>query len=148
MADFMVRKLNLLILDDDPSMVRLLTHVVRHNLSDKMVVTGLTDTGEARNWLEQNCCDILISDLQRPGADGLEMLRFAKRRNAWTQVIFVTAHSTWDKISEAVEYGASDYLLKPIDLSDLVTLLNQQYVRCVRWQQAVLGTLAAAANEW
>jgi DNA-binding NtrC family response regulator len=113
-----------------------------------MVVTGLTDTGEARNWLEQNCCDILISDLQMPGADGLEMLRFAKRRNAWTQVIFVTAHSTWDKIAEAVEYGASDYLLKPIDLSDLVTLLNQQYVRCVRWQQAVLGTLAAAANEW
>src|SRR5258708_3002787 len=120
MADSMARKLNLLILDDDPSMVRLLTHVVEQNLADRMVVCGLTDPAHAREWLEQNCFDILISDLEMPDIDGLEMLRFAKRRNAWTQVIFVTAYSTWDKIAEAVEYGASDYLLKPIDLDELV----------------------------
>ncbi len=148
MADSMARKLNLLILDDDPSMVRLLTRVVEYNLADKMVAVGLTEPAQARDWLEKNCCDILISDLEMPGTDGLEMLRFAKRQNAWTQVIFVTAHSTWDRVAEAVEFGASDYLLKPIDTRDLIALLNQQYVRCVRWQTAVLGTLEAVAAEW
>ncbi|MEX2118819.1 MAG: response regulator [Pirellulales bacterium] len=148
MHNAMARKLNLLVIDDDPAMVRLLTLVIERNLGDRMVVYGLSDPDEARRWLDQNCCDILISDLQMPGIDGLDMLRFAKRRNAWTQVIFITGHSTWDKIAEAVEYGASDYLLKPIDHHDLVTLLNQQYVRCARWQTAVLGTLQTAETDW
>ena len=49
-------------------------------------------------------------------------------------------------LTEAVEFGASDYLLKPIDQEDLVSLLSQQYVRCARWQSAVLGTLEAAVG--
>jgi len=142
----MARKLNLLVIDDDASIVRLLERVIERNLGDKMVVYGMTDSEQARQWLDQNCCDILISDLQMPGTDGLEMLRFAKQRHAWTQVIFITAHSTWDKIAKAVECGASDYLLKPIDQHDLVTLLSQQYVRCARWQTAVLGTLQSTGR--
>lgn len=147
MNNAMARKLNLLIVDDDPSMVRLLSHMVERNLSDKMTVHGLSDSNEALRWLDQHCCDILISDINMPDTDGLEMLRFAKARNAWTQVIFVTGHSTWDRIAEAVEYGASDYLLKPVDQTDLITLLTQLYVRCARWQTAVLGTLQTAAAQ-
>ncbi|OYV78893.1 MAG: transcriptional regulator [Planctomycetia bacterium 21-64-5] len=140
------RKLNLLLVDDDPSIVRLLTHIVERRLGDKLSVCGLTDAAEAIDWLERNCCDILVSDINMPDVDGLEMLRHAKQRNAWTQVIFITAHSTWEKLTEAVEYGASDYLLKPIDQDDFVSLLSQQYVRCARWQCAVLGTLEAAVG--
>lgn len=146
MVNAMARKLNLLIVDDDPSIVRLLTHLVERHLGDKMVAHGEADSAKALEWLEQNCCDILVSDIDMPDIDGLQILRYAKRRNAWTQVVFVTAHSTWDRIVEAVEYGASDYLLKPIDQNDLIALLNQQYVRCARWQTAVLGTLQAAVG--
>ena len=87
MNNAMARKLNLLIVDDDPSMVRLLSHMVERNLSDKMTVHGLSDSNEALRWLDQHCCDILISDINMPDTDGLEMLRFAKARNAWTQVM-------------------------------------------------------------
>ena len=142
----MARKLNLLIVDDDPSMVRLLTRLVEQRLGDKLNVFGLTDSNEALTWLEHNCCDILVSDIDMPDVDGLQMLRYAKRRNAWTQVIFITGHTTWDRLTEAVEFGASDYLLKPIDQDDLIALLSQQYVRCARWQFAVLGTLEAAVG--
>jgi DNA-binding NtrC family response regulator len=146
MENSMARKVNLLIVDDDPSMVRLLTRVVERHLGDKMSVCGLSDSSEALAWLEHHCCDILVSDIDMPDIDGLQMLRYAKRRNAWTQVIFITAHTTWEKLTEAVEFGASDYLLKPINQDELVTLLSQQYVRCARWQTAVLGTLEAAVG--
>ena len=106
----MARKLNVLVIDDDPSIVRLLTLLIERRLGDKLNVCGLTDSGEALAWLERNCCDILVSDIDMPDVDGLQMLRYAKRRNAWTQVIFITAHSTWDRLTEAVEFGASDYL--------------------------------------
>ena len=148
MQTSMARKLNLLVVDDDPSIVRLLTQVVEKQLGDRIAVFGQTDPEQARRWLEENCCDLLISDLEMPGGGGLEILRFAKRRNAWTQVIFVTAHSTWDKITEAIEYGATDYLLKPFDADELVAVISQQYVRCARWQHAVLGTLQAAEAGW
>lgn len=144
----MARKLNLLVVDDDASVVRLLTQIIERQLGERIAVFGQTDSEQAKRWLEENCCDLLISDLEMPGGGGLEMLRFAKRRNAWTQVIFVTAHSTWDKITEAIEYGASDYLLKPIDQEELVAVITQQYVRCARWQNAVLGTLQAAEAGW
>jgi DNA-binding NtrC family response regulator len=140
--------LNLLVVDDDPSIVRLIAKIVERQLGDRIAVFGQTDSEQTRGWLEENCCDLLISDLEMPGVGGLELLRFAKRRNAWTQVIFVTAHSTWDKISEAIEFGASDYLLKPIDPEELVAILGQQCIRCARWQNAVLGTLQGAEASW
>lgn len=148
MQTLIARKLNLLAIDDDPSIVCLLTHIIEQRLGDRIAVQGETDPERARRWLNENCCDLLISDLEMPGVSGLEMLRYAKSRNAWTQVIFVTAHSTWDKLSEAIEFGASDYLLKPIDHEEIIALLNQQYVRCARWQNAVLGTLQAAESGW
>lgn len=148
MQSSIARKLNLLVVDDDPSIVRLLSHVVEKKLGDRMAIHAETDSERAKKWLDENCCDLMISDLEMPGVGGLEMLRYAKQRNAWTQVIFITAHSTWDRISEAIEFGASDYLLKPIDQDELIALLNQQYVRCARWQNAVLGTLQAVEGGW
>ncbi|HVX62752.1 MAG TPA: response regulator [Pirellulales bacterium] len=148
MSVALARKLNLLAVDDDPSIVRLLCNVVERRLGDRLAVHGETDSERAKQWLAENCCDLLISDLEMPGSGGLEMLRYAKGRNAWTQVIFITAYSTWERISEAIEYGASDYLLKPIDQDELIDVLEQQYVRCARWQRAVLGTLEADAQKW
>lgn len=72
-----------------------------------------------------------------PGADGLELMRCAKRRNPWTQVIVVTAHSTWDRLSKAIEIGASDYVLKPIDHKELAIVLDQAYARLIRWHLAI-----------
>lgn len=144
MDNNMARKLNLLVVDDDRSTVHTLTHIIETRLGDKFFVYGMSDSDEALAWLSGHCCDLLVSDIEMPGISGLQMLRHAKRHNAWTQVVFITAHTSWDKLAEAVEFGASDYLLKPIDPNQLVGVLNQHYVRCARWQSAVLGTLEAA----
>ncbi|MBX7165117.1 MAG: response regulator [Pirellulales bacterium] len=136
-----IRPLQLVVVDDDSSMVRLLSHVARQGMGERVNIVEMTDPVKAREWLDGNCCDILLTDLQMPGLDGLELLRFAKRRNAWTQVLFMTAHSTWDTISEAIENGASDYLLKPVNQFELVELLHQAYERFVRWQSAVGQTM-------
>lgn len=142
----MARKLNTLVLDDDPSIVRLLTRMALPKLGDRLEIQGLTDPTQALAWLDQNCCDILITDIEMPGVDGLEILRFAKARNAWTQVIFITAHSSLDRINAALEHGASDYLLKPIQQPELLELLTQSSQRLLRWKSAVGGTLRGAVS--
>ena len=144
MATSTMRKINLLVLDDDPSMVRLVSKVLQDKLPEALAVSQATDPSAARQWLEENCCDILISDIEMPEIDGLAMLQFAKSRNAWTQVIFLTGHSTLDRIGEAMENGASDYLLKPVDHAELVDVVAQHCRRAARWRAALHGTFRPA----
>jgi DNA-binding NtrC family response regulator len=135
------RKINVIVLDDDPTVTRLVQKYLLTDLSDKIDVETINNADTAKVRIDHIGCDILISDIEMPECDGLEILRFAKLRNAWTQVIFMTAHSTWDRISSAIENGASDYLLKPIDRMELTRVVNQECLRLARWQQAVTGTL-------
>lgn len=136
------RKLNLVLVDDDPSIVRIASRMLENSIKDQFTMVTFTDPREAQQWIERNCCDLLVSDIEMPALDGLEMLRFAKQRNAWTQVVFMTAHSSWDRVTEAIESGASNYLLKPLNREEIVTVVQQEYARCARWQNAVRGTLA------
>jgi DNA-binding NtrC family response regulator len=142
MTPLAARKLNAVIVDDDPSVVRIAAAMISGALKDRLEIVSFTDPLQAQHWIDQNCCDLLISDIEMPNVDGLEMLRFAKRRNAWTQVIFMTAHSSWSRVSEAIELGASNYLLKPINRQEILSVVEQEYIRCARWQNAVKGTLA------
>ncbi|TWT33105.1 response regulator [Blastopirellula retiformator] len=139
-----VRKINVVVVDDDPAMKRLLEQMLLTNFGDSLNLWAFTDPHEAQQWMDQICCDLLISDIEMPEIDGMGMLIFAKRRNAWTQVIFLTGHSSWDRVTEAIENGASDFLLKPLDKSELIKLINQELERFVRWQTALRGKRAAA----
>jgi DNA-binding NtrC family response regulator len=60
-------------------------------------------------------------------------------------VVFITSHSTWDRITEAIESGASDFLIKPVDQEDLVNVAMQLGTRWNRWRSAVSDTLRGVA---
>jgi DNA-binding NtrC family response regulator len=126
------RMLGLVIVDDDAAIVRIVEHIVAVHLSELYAVTRFTDSRAARDWLEQHACDVLISDVEMPGVGGVELLRSGKRRNAGMQAVFLTAHSSWDRIAEAIENGVNDYLLKPVDQAGLVKVLRQAYERLTR----------------
>lgn len=144
MSEISARKLNVMIVDDDPSIVRLLNTLLKQEFGQGLNLHEATDAHEAQRWIENHCCDILISDIEMPGLDGLHLLKTAKGRNAWTQVIFITGHSSVDRLTEALEWGASDYLLKPIDRQEVLEVVGQLARRCARWQTAVINTFTAA----
>ncbi|RCS56170.1 response regulator [Bremerella cremea] len=133
------RKLTTVILDDDPGIVRLLKTILRGNFGDELTLIDFTDSQEAQKWISENCCDLLISDIEMPDINGMEILVFAKQRNAWTQVVFLTGHSNWMLVTEAVEKGASDFLLKPIKREALCTIVQQHIDRAARWQSALFS---------
>ncbi len=67
--------------------------------------------------------DVLISDIRMPGMDGLSLLATVKQHNPLLPVIIMTAHSDLDAAVNAYQQGAFDYLPKPFDIDDAVTLV-------------------------
>lgn len=134
------RKKTLLLIDDDPSMVRLLATVVESHFGDRIAIESLTDPTAARDRIDHGGIDLLLTDLEMPEVNGLELLRCAKSRNVITQVLFLTGKSSQEALLDALELGATDYLLKPVDQEQLVRLISQSYERQQRWQRALAGT--------
>jgi DNA-binding NtrC family response regulator len=131
-----------LLVDDDRQMVRLLEAVIQQGFPDEVQIKTATDPKAAQRYLEAEIVDLLVTDLEMPGISGVQLLRCAKRRNAWTQVLLVTGHSSIATMMDAMELGACDYLLKPLDRGELKEVIAGALRRLCRWRQAVAGTLA------
>jgi len=93
-------------------------------LCDKAIAvyTG-TDAAEIVSSRE---VDVVITDLKLGGdIDGLKVLEQAKSHNDATEVILITAYASIDTCKDAIKRGAFDYLVKPIDIDQLRTLVAQ-----------------------
>ena len=84
-------------------------------------------TGEdAIEMLRRRRVDVVVTDLKLEGkADGLAVLREARRQGDATEVILITAYGSIDNCKDAIRQGAFDYLVKPLDIDQLRTLVDQ-----------------------
>lgn len=138
------RRLSLLVVDDAPTILRIVSLTLQEQLGEVLDITAISDPQEALAVLESTCCDILLTDVEMPMISGLEVVRAAKARNCWTQTVVMTAHSTCDRLATAMELGACDYLLKPIKPDQLLEVVSECTRRVQRWQRALRGTLRPA----
>jgi DNA-binding NtrC family response regulator len=136
----------LVLIDDDPAMVRLLASILRRSFRHDIEMQPYSDPALALDYLERELVDIVVTDLEMPEIDGLEILRVAKSRNPCAQVLLVTGHSSVNALLEALEYGASDYLLKPVDEMSFLQRIGDALARVVRWREALAGTLNATPS--
>src|SRR5690606_20562603 len=68
----------------------------------------------------RNCTfDVVITDLQMPGMNGLEFIKEIVRLGLPTEVLMITAHASIGTAVEAMRHGAFDYLEKPFDIERL-----------------------------
>ena len=106
---------------DDDSAIR---WVLERALSSAGYACVCFDSAEnALAALNSGQPDVLISDIRMPGMDGLSLLATVKQHNPLLPVIIMTAHSDLDAAVNAYQQGAFDYLPKPFDIDDAVTLV-------------------------
>jgi DNA-binding NtrC family response regulator len=78
---------------------------------------------EALKIVEQTTFDVIITDLQMPGMDGLTFIRTLAERKVETQIVMVTAFASVTSAVEAMRFGAFDYIEKPFDVEQLESLV-------------------------
>jgi DNA-binding NtrC family response regulator len=81
---------------------------------------------DALEIIREQTVDIVVTDLKLGGdIDGLAILEETKKHSDKTEVILITAYATIDTCKKAIKRGAFDYLVKPIDIDQLRTLVDQ-----------------------
>ncbi|MBM4000374.1 MAG: response regulator [Planctomycetes bacterium] len=137
------RRFRCLVIDDDPHVLALLRAYLEHDLGDLLAIESVSEARRARTMVADGCWDIVLLDIEIPGARDLEFLRLAREANPWCRVLVVTAHSTWDRIAEAIESGAADYLTKPVVRAELSGVVRGECDRLARWSRRLVGHASA-----
>lgn len=109
-------RIRLLIIDDDPSSQDVLLRLLSNPERD--IVTAQNGM-EAKQILEKERFELILTDLNMPGMDGLELLRFVKATHPETIVIIITGYATIENALTALNHGAYDYITKPFKLAEM-----------------------------
>ena len=112
----------ILVADDDRTIRTVLTQALTR-AGCKVRATGSVNT--LWRWIEEGEGDVVISDVNMPDGDGLDLLPQIKRKRPDLPVIIVSAQNTVITAIKASESGAFDYLPKPFDLKQLLAKTNK-----------------------
>ena len=100
---------------DDVPMIRQL--VGFHLKQIGFEISNAADGAEALSMANANVYDLILLDIMMPKMDGLEVLKKVRERsaNVCTPVVMMTAYTDTANISKAIEYGATDFISKPVE---------------------------------
>ncbi|MCF8082192.1 MAG: response regulator [Deltaproteobacteria bacterium] len=116
--------LRVLLVDDEADFLETLEkRLKKRNVGVSCAASGQ----EALAQLEKGPVDVVVLDVKMPGMDGLQALREIKRRYPLIEVIMLSGHANVEVAIEGMELGAFDYLMKPMDIDQLLYKLQDAH---------------------
>jgi two-component system, NtrC family, response regulator GlrR len=116
------RRGRILVVDDDPGLLRLLSIRLR---AEQYEVEAVESAAEALGALPRFRPDLVITDLRMENMDGIELLKEIQRQRPGLRVLLLTAHGTIPDAVEATQSGAFGFLTKPIDKQQLLDYVER-----------------------
>ena len=120
---------SILVVDDEPDVPDLFRQRFRREARAGTYVLHFAASGEEaldqlRGEIEPTLI-VVLSDINMPGMDGLELLRRVRERRPELPVMMVTAYGDDERRRRAQEYGAREFVTKPVDFDKLKEQLRQ-----------------------
>ncbi len=139
---------HILVLDDEPDLRTLYELTL---LREGHRVQPAATLAEARECLQQQRFDLVITDMRLPDGLGLSLLQELAEHNRPERAIVITAYGSAESAVEALKQGAFDYLTKPVDLKQFRTVVATALAGARRpWLQPVAsgntGSIAQASG--
>jgi len=114
--------MKILVVEDDPNL--------REAIVDSLMLKGhlvqeVCNGAEAVRVIAQSSLDIVLSDINMPEMDGLQLLTYVKKHQPWLPIVLMTAYGDVGQAVKAMQVGANDYLMKPFEVQELLTVINK-----------------------
>lgn len=127
--------IKILYLEDDLNLSETIVEFLEEN---NFSVTPVYNSDEALDFLYKNSYDILILDVNVPGINGFDLLKYIREANIDTPTIFTTSLSSMDDVNMGYSVGADDYLRKPFALQELFLRINAIVKRQYKTQSNII----------
>jgi len=121
-----VTDFRVLLVDDEVEFVETLVKRLRKRRLD---VIAASSGKAALGLIRQQPVDVVVLDVKMPDMDGIQTLREIKKVNPDVEVIMLTGHASVEVALQGMELGAFDYLMKPMDIDELLYKLQDAYKR-------------------
>ena len=108
---------NILVVEDDKNLRKLITTYLQRN---KYNTYEATNGEEALNVLDQSYIDLIVSDIMMPKMDGYELIKSLREAKYEVPILIITAKSEIEDKKEGFLLGADDYMVKPIDIEEML----------------------------
>jgi len=126
-----------LLVDDEKDFLEILLKRLRKR---KLNLLAVSSGEDAIRTVQENPVDVVLLDVRMPGTSGIETLREIKKIKPLIEVIMLTGHANVEVALEGMELGAFDYLIKPVDIDELMYRLQDAYKKkCLKPQSAPGG---------
>lgn len=127
----MVKKIQVLVIDDEPEILKTIQRYF--SFFEHIEIQTAASYNEAKKILDSNNPRIAIVDINLPDGNGLDLIKQIRSHSQINQVIIITGYSNLNRVMDALEFGAIDYLTKPLDMDDLKLVVEEAYKRYNRW---------------
>ncbi|HAA04953.1 MAG TPA: response regulator [Syntrophobacteraceae bacterium] len=121
-----MEELKVLVVDDEADF---LETIVKRLQRRKINATGVDSGKKALEVLEAENFDVVVLDVLMPGMDGIETLKYIKKRKPFVEVIILTGHASVESGIQGMQHGAFDYVMKPADLEELIHKIQEAFER-------------------
>lgn len=122
-----LNNLNILYVEDDPDVMASLTSIMSKIFKNLYTANDGQEALELFNQLKDDniCINAIISDINMPNMDGIQLLEQIRKIDEDLPFIFTTAYSETEYLLESIRLNTSAYVLKPFDLNELIEKVEQ-----------------------
>ncbi|WP_339157771.1 response regulator [Paenibacillus sp. FSL W8-0186] len=133
--------LSLLIVDDEPTIVDTLAVTIDWEQLEIMTVYKAYSAKDALLILSEHAVDIVIADINMPRMTGIELVAEICQQYRHVKSVLLSGHAEFAYAKQAIKYGVSDYLLKPVSDEDLIAVISRLVHKIkMEWQEVVSQT--------
>lgn len=117
--------MDILLIDDEPLIRDALADFLTDQLGHR--VTQCANGADALELFDHTYYPMVLTDIFMPEMDGIELLKKLKEspKSAQADVVMITAHGEMATVIESLRYGAYDYILKPVNIDELASLVSR-----------------------
>jgi DNA-binding response OmpR family regulator len=138
--------INILVVEDDEKLNRIVcTHLIEHGYW----ALGCVSAVEAFGCIVDNIIDLIISDIMMPEMDGFKFAAMVREQDKMLPILFITARDDIGSKQKGFRIGIDDYMVKPVDLDELVlrvgALLRRAHI--ANEKKLTAGNLVLNAEE-